>query len=118
MRRLSLFLFALSYSLPAIACSEGFISLIGPTGAFCVQATAKASVRSFEAAGLCEEQGARLCTDSELRVACESGRAEGAGLGWEWSFSLDHYVAASLNGSCDALAFGELTHHAGLRCCK
>ena len=105
-------------STPVFACGPGYAAVDGPLGKFCVQTEARAHVRSFEAAPICEELSARLCTDTELKAACESGLARGAGLGWEWSFSLDQYVSASLNGSCDTLAFGELTHHAALRCCK
>lgn len=99
------------------ACPAGFAALNSAHGNFCAEIEAKAHVRSFEAAPACEDRSARVCSASEIETACYSGKVNGSGLGWEWSLSLGQYLSASANGSCDALAYGELTDRASLRCC-
>ncbi|RYZ97181.1 MAG: hypothetical protein EOP11_22390 [Proteobacteria bacterium] len=106
------------FTVAASACPIGSIELASAEGKFCVEVEARPAIRNYKAAPICESIGGRLCSAEELRVACESRELNGAGLAWEWSVSMDKYTSASLNGSCDALAFGELTDHAALRCCK
>lgn len=99
------------------ACPSGYVALSSAGGNFCAEVEARPHVRSFEAAPACEDKGARVCSANEIETACFSGKVNGSGLGWEWSLSLDQYLSASANGSCDALAYGELTDRASLRCC-
>lgn len=105
-------------SLALADCPAGYAPITSADGRACVEIQARPHVRSFEAAPLCEESGARVCSATEIEAACASGQTKESGLAWEWSLSLGQYLSASANGSCEALAYGELTERAALRCCR
>lgn len=97
-------------------CIEGWAESTLNQRRFCIELTHIENVKAHEAALICEEKGAKVCSTGQWVAACNIGIISTGN--WEWSVSLEQYTSIVGNNDCTDVAFGELLPIANLRCCK
>lgn len=117
-----IFVFLMGCSLPAkrtpadtAKCGPEYVQSELNGKAFCIGIQRLENVKAHEASDKCTDKKASLCSLEQWQAACKAGHISIGG--WEWVRSLNQYTSIAGNNSCDDIGFGEMAHHAQLRCC-